>query len=370
MKTVVMFATGAILTSQAMAFDEFNSYRWNRTNALSGSTAVDTKPWFEWWYYKIVLPESGESFYFVYGVVNPWDQNHTSPASKSYVGMGDFTQKIIYEENFPVNDFSASYQQTFVAVANNLATDQQVTGSITDKNALTASWNFSIARRWTFNATGWATGRGLTNIEWYPAQADALCTGEIQSNGIVHRFVDSPCYQDRNWGNSFPAWWTWIVSNHFENNPETTLSIGGGKPKVFNRFEPIEGVAIGLKHRGKEYAFRPNDLHKVKVDVLFGKWEVTGENLRHKIEISAWAPEDAFMDLQFMTPQGEIFHDYETLTGEVKVRLYERTGVLGMQWRLIDTLFSRYAGIEYGSQDEYGLSALQNTSLSLYSSQE
>lgn len=85
-------------------------------------------------------------------------------------------------------------------------------------------------------------------------------------------------------------------------------------------------------------------------DVSFGKWKVMAMSKKYKIEVEAYAPKEEFMDLQFVTPSGEIFHDYETLTGQLRVKLYERNGV-GL--KLIADLISNYAGIEFGSTKNY-----------------
>ncbi len=344
---IVFIFTIFALTSYA---DEFNSYRWNRENVLNNSSEVDRKPWFEWWYYKVVLPETGESFFFVYGVVNPWDSANSLKGTRAYVGMGDFVQKKQIEETLDISQFNARYDETYVTVGNQFATDTHFNGNINNQHGQ-AYWNINIQKKWTFNAISWATGRGITNIEWYPAQADAVCSGTIVSGGVEREFQKAPCYQDRNWGESFPKWWTWIVSNHFVGHPDTALAIGGGKPKYWGHNIPFEGVAIGLKHKGKEYNFRPNEFDRVRVDINFGKWNVYATNGKHKVVISAWAPPESFMDLKFMTPEGEIFHDYETLTGYLKVELYKKKGFFG--WKLMETLESYYAGIEYGSRDEF-----------------
>jgi len=147
--------------------------------------------------------------------------------------------------------------------------------------------------------------------------------------------------------------WTWIVSNQFENHPDTTLAIGGGRPHVLGVDIGMEGVAVGLKHKGVEYAFRPNDLDRVKIDISFGKWIVAANDDKYKVEIEAFAPKETFMDLQFMTPQGEVFHDYETLTGSLTLKLYKKRATRGIAWGLVDTIHSSYAGIEYGSKNTF-----------------
>ena len=364
------FLIGALLLGSAYAasesLDEFNSFRWNRKNALRGNGKIDEKPWFEWWYYKVVVPETNEAFFFHYGAVNPWDFEKTMGGTHAHIGAGDFTQKFIIDKSFPVKNFHASYDEVFVNVAGHEASDKKLVGDIKDdKNKL--SWDIDIDHEWTFDAEGWGTGTGITNIEWYPAQASAKCNGHVVSNGKRIELKDAPCYQDRNWGKSFPEWWTWIVSNEFVDHPETVLAVGGGKPKFLNRFAPIEGVAIGLKHKGEEYHFRPNDLDDIDVDISFGRWEVTATNGSAKIVISAYAPEEAFMDLKFTTPEGVVFHDYEALIGEATVKIYKKRGFLIPRYDLIDTLYSAHTGIEYGSTDSEALMNIFSKEQTLFS---
>lgn len=188
-------------------------------------------------------------------------------------------------------------------------------------------------------------------------------SGVLDFNGKRYEFDRALAYQDRNWGISFPKWWTWLVSNNFKGSPGTVLAAGGGRPKIFQHVELIEGMTIGLRHKGKEYTFRPNDGDIVKLDVRFGRWEVRATSLNHlrKISISAYAPPEKFMDLQFVTPEGEVFHDYEALTGQMRVSLYERKNLLS-SWKLIARLESDEAGIEFGSADVIDLESLNVSS--------
>jgi tocopherol cyclase len=333
--------------------DPFNTYQFNRNNYFQNNGVVDQSPWFEWWYYKIVIPETQKSFYFVYGVVNPWDVKGSMAGTRSFVGMGDFSRNQTIEQRFDIKEFKASYKATQIKVANsNFATDRVLVGSISNEKSDSGNWNIRIERKWNFNATGWATGKNLTKIEWYPAQADARCSGEVTLNGEKTVFENAPCYQDRNWGSQFPDWWAWIVSNNFEYSPNTTLAIGGGRTTLNETGNKVTAFAIGFKHNGVEYAWRPNDGDLINYDVNFGKWEIVGTNKDNRIKISAYAPPEKFMDLQFMSPTGRIFHDYEALQGDVKVELYEKSGGIEPYWRLKAEFISHQAGIEYGSYNQ------------------
>lgn len=361
-KSILIILILSIFTQVAIAStaDQFNTYRWNRANVLSNSNQVQKGPWYEWWYYKVIIPETKESFFFVYGVVNPWDTKKTMPGTRAYVGMGDFDAKEQVEHVTTIDSFNAGYEKTYVEIDGNVATDKNLRGNIVE-NGKKYYWDIAVKKNWSFNATGWATGRNITNIEWYPAQADATCNGVIESNGKTYNLVDAPCYQDRNWGTSFPKWWTWIVSNHFKDHPETSIAIGGGHPKFWDRYTPIKGVAVGFRHKGKVYDFRPNDFDTVKIDINYGKWEVVAHDRNIKLEISATAPKSDFMDLQFMTPEGEIFHDYETLKGKMIVKIYEKKGFIFKKWVLKETVYSDMAGIEYGSRETHDLDKVKKS---------
>lgn len=323
--------------------DKWNTYQWN---------SKKTSPWFEWWYYKIVLPETKQSFFFVYGVVNPWDKTEKMKGTRSYVGMGDFEKKIQVEQKFSVEEFSASSQETYVEIQNNIATDKFLKGELINEQGDHYKWNIKVEKRWSFNAEGWMMGQLITDIEWYPAQADAVCNGSIWRNDEHITISKAPCYQDRNWGSQFPDWWAWIVSNQFENHPNTVLAIGGGKPHIRGIQTPFSSMSIGLKHENRNYTFRPIDLQYVRADISFGKWKIVAQDLNYKIEVIATAPKESFMDLQFMTPQGEIFHDYETLLGNVKVKMYKRVGLNYVSYFHVESFF---AGIEFGSAKTHSL---------------
>ncbi len=333
-----------LVTETAFGADPWNTYQFGKK---------EHKLWYEWWYYKLNIPQTDKSFFFVYGIVNPADVSAQYKGTRAYVQGGDFANKLQAEERFSLNEFKASSLQTYVEINNNVATDKFFRGSITDKKGNPFSWDIKIEHRWAFNAEGWLMGRLITDIEWYPAAADARCSGTILSNNTLHKFSDVPCYQDRNWGKTFPDWWAWIVSNHFENSPGTTLAIGGGKPHVLGSRTPLHSVAIGLKHQGKVYDFRPNDLNIIKTDITFGRWKIVAADHHHKIVIEANAPAEKFMDLQFVTPTGELYHDYETLTGFVNVKLYK-------DQKLVADLNSHYAGIEFGSSKVFNQELHQN----------
>jgi tocopherol cyclase len=354
MKMIIMMALFPLLARANVAQDPYNTFLWNRDNALAGNGVVDKAPWFEWWYYKVIDPQTGRAFFFTYGVVNPWDNSLTLGGTKAVVEAGDFTSQIRIDQNFPVSQFQAAYDKTSVTIGESTATDTSLVGHISG-NGHEMEWNFALTKNWGFDAMGWSMKLSqVSGIYWYPAQASATVNGWIKVDGVTYTLANAPGYQDRNWGNSFPKWWTWLTSNGFKNSPNTVLAAGGGEPKLFGSVFLFSGLCVGLKYNGKEYVFRTTDSDPVKFDIHWGKWQVEAQNSTQRVEISAYAPPEKFMMLPFESPQGATFYDYEALTGTMTVKVFERETILS-SWKQVGDLESDNAGIEWGTPEPLSL---------------
>jgi tocopherol cyclase len=327
----LLFALFLVATAPAFAADPYNAYLWREG---------DGQPWFEWWYYKVVDPTTHDAFFFTYGVVDPGHPDGRN-AGHAILQVGSFGQNAIAVEHFPLAQFAASRDATNVRIGPSTATDQRITGSAESGNI---TWDLAVEKTWGFEAMGWTMHHaGLSNIYWYPAQASATMTGTVTFRGRTYYFQHAPAYQDRNWGRSFPDWWTWLVSNDFPSSPGTALAAGGGKPRVFNGPSLFDGLCIGFHHHGKEYAWRTTDGDRVDMDIRWGKWEVSASNQNgDRIVISAFAPKEKFLLLPFDTPESGRFYDYEALAGHMAVTFTPRDGSP-------ETLETESAGIEWGS---------------------
>lgn len=333
--------------------DNFNEILWN---------PQDQSDWYEWWYFKVVEPKTKKAYYFVYGLVNPWDTKNDRSASKVFVNAGSFSHKMIIEQKYEMNSFVVRKNKNqitepiFKIGDKTFLSPTEFSGDIINENNQKVRWHFKTERQWEFNAMSWALfAPEISNIFWYPIQANLKMTGWIDFNGDKVEFKNVQGYQDRNWGRSFPKWWAWIVSQNFRNSPGTILASGGGLPRIKGLGSILQGVCIGIIHQNKEYKFRLTDGHKIKVSIQFGKWHAEAINhSNEKIVLDAYAPKEKFMLLPFTTPQGEIFKDYETLNGFARVQLFKRL-FPGKPWQLIADLETDEAGIEFGSHQEFSL---------------
>jgi len=323
--------------------DKYNTYQWH---------GREGEGWFEWWYFKLIDPQTKTPFYFVYGVVNPWDTKGTNPASRAFVNFGNFSTHTQITQNFKVGEFEARKDITFVRIGQNIATDKQMIGRISDEKGNVASWNLKIKKVRGWNAMGWGLSSKLFNVWWYPAQMDAKVSGTIEMNGQVFKIENADGYQDRNWGTSFPKWWYWLVSNSFRENKKSSLVSGGGFAATRNGNRLPTAILLGLYHEGEMYEFRSSDFgNLIDYDFQMGQWDITAVKPGFKIKVHATCEPEELMDLVFVTPQGESFHDYETLTGSLTVELFKRE-LFG--WKKMTTLHSDdQTGLELGLDHEY-----------------
>ena len=328
------------LSSAAFAeVDPYNTYQWDGK----------TNQWFEWWYYKVLDPQTNHSFYFCYGVVNPSTTNSPSPHARAFVSFGDFEQNLILKTEVPSNQFKASATSPFIQVGPHLATDQLLSAAFSDQGHH-VQWLFSIEKKAGWNAMGWGLPeRGFFNIYWHPAQMDAAFQGTLDIDGKHYLFQNADGYQDHNWGTSFPRWWFWIASNSFVENPESSFVGGGGNAESPLGFPLPTALLLALSHEGQLYEFRSSEPEYVfNWDMHLGQWEITASNASHMLKVSAQSDPAQMMDLPFLTPEGKTFHDYETLNGNLHIELYKRK-FFGYAWeKMIDLSTDNSAGLELG----------------------
>lgn len=344
--------------------DLYNTYQWNRQNR--NTNKIDKGNWYEWWYYKVIHPETNQSFYFCYGIVNPWDKEGVSGNSRAFISFGDFHQKMILNTSYPVTEFESQYDLLSTRIGMHIATEKTFSASFEDKDH-SVNFSFSIDKKKGWHALGWGfLFPSLFNIYWYPAQMDSLFSGTLTLDGRTYHFDKADGYQDHNWGRAFPQWWFWIAANSFDQNRESSFVGGGGDARISNGIKiPITAILLALHHEGKLYEFRSNEpkyLFEYEIDL--GSWSLIATNPRYKLVVHAAADPKQMMDLPFQTPDGNIFHDYETLNGKLSVELYERRIFFPFNFRTIAILSTQNkAGLEFGLDRPYEPSAKISGSL-------
>lgn len=355
--------TQAFFNKQA-GQDKFNTFQWKNYWRSKGTAIDNMQIWQEWWYLKVVLPEKPEGFYFVYGVNNPGDLQKTKPGTLALVAAAqmDLTKKPKHLHQLkPMKSFVASGENYLVELEGAKIDNNQYTGELQDPAGDSLQWSIKLKPDWklTFTDLYYDLAEKF-GMSWYPANPSAKCSGTVIHNGREINFTDAPCYQDHNWGTQYPHSWYWMASNTFDNNPDSALLVGG---TVYEKLVKFETGIVALRHKNKEYLFTPETFGIADINIKPGEWLIEARQVSlgtdYRIEVRGKAPKKNFSYIQAITPPNDLYHIYETLLGDIEVKLYQSPVDKTDDWLLIAEIKStKTAAIEFGMQDKKWLDQL------------
>ena len=307
---------------------------------------------FEGWYYRVTLPELGQTFAFMYSIDDPiGGKTHSGGAAqilgpddrylyrifpdvkgfwgaKSYLGLGHWgkTNLEIPPQLLEPDKFSLNVREGYQATA----TLNQ--GFIRDPGTENyCRWNYKIKPIY-----GWgdpdrdqqSTAGVLSSFQifepgWQILMAHGLASGSIDWNGKRYDFTNAPVYSEKNWGRAFPQKWFWFNCNSFNNYSDLALTAGGGKRGVLWWMEEV--AMIGIHHQDKFYEFVPWNSQVNWQIQPWGKWEMSAINDDYEVKI-AGTTDLPGTPLRAPTESGLIFCCRDTMRGELDLVLRDRAG--------------------------------------------
>jgi tocopherol cyclase len=325
---------------------------------------------FEGWYYRVTLPELGETFAFMYSIEDPIggkahsgggaqvlgieDQYlcRTFPdvkgfwGAKDYLGLGHWgkTNLTISPQLLEPSKFSNYIQEGYQATA----TFNQ--GYIKDPASNNyCCWQYEIEPIYGWGnpeiiqqaTAGWLSYFPIFEPGWQILMAHGLATGWVDWKGKLYQFTNAPAYSEKNWGRSFPQKWFWLNCNSFEEDSDLALTAGGGKRGILWWMESV--ALICLHYQGKFYEFVPWNAQISWQIEPWGSWQMQGENQDYLIEIIG-TTELPGTPLRAPTEEGLIFCCRDTMKGNLSLKLRDKSS------SKIVVANSSVCGLEIGGQ--------------------
>lgn len=323
---------------------------------------------FEGWYYRVTLPECGQTFAFMYSIEDPiGGQPHsggsaqilgpedtylcrTFPEVKQFwawperLGLGHWGKTDLQQQPgfLPPGQFHSHVQQGYQGTAT------LHMGSLYDPGTeQTARWEYTLEPVYGWgnsnspqqSTAGWLSRWQIFEPGWQILMAHGLATGWIEWKGERYELTQAPAYAEKNWGGAFPQKWFWLNCNCFEAEPDLALTAGGGRRGVLWWMESV--AMIGLHYQGKFYEFVPWNA-KVEWNIApWGSWQMQAQNSEYGIELIATTNREGTR-LRAPTQQGLIYCCRDTMHGELTLRLRDRTGMVILEAR------SSLCGLETG----------------------
>lgn len=323
---------------------------------------------FEGWYFRVTLPELGETFAFMYSIEDPQGGRpqsgggvqilgpedsylcRTFPdvqqfwAWNSQLGLGHWQHNQGTKSDYlPPEQFFEQVREGYQATA----TQQQ--GRLYDPvTGQTTSWDYQIQPLdgWgnrgqpQQSTAGWLSFLPIFEPGWQILMAHGLATGWIDWQGQRYEFAEAPAYAEKNWGGAFPQKWFWINCNYFADMPDLALTAGGGRRGVLWWMESV--AMVGIHHQGKFYEFVPWN-SSVHWEVQpWGHWQIRATSAQYVVEVTGSCDRPG-TPLRAPMPEGLVFACRDTMQGQVTLKLWER----GANQPML-TASSHLGGLEVG----------------------
>ncbi|KAM3103824.1 tocopherol cyclase family protein [Phormidesmis sp. 146-20] len=328
-----------------------------------------SRNFFEGWYYRVTLPDCGQTFAFMYSIEDPTgnlsysggaaqilgaDDEYlcrTFPdvtrfwAWKDALGLGHWGKTDLSQPEYLERErFDRRVQEGYQATA----TWHQ--GKLHEPNGNSAEWQYEIqpVYGWASSAhlqqstAGFLSSLQIFEPGWQILMAHGLATGWIDWNGKRYEFVNAPAYGEKNWGGAFPQRWFWLNCNSFENEPDLALTAGGGRRGVLWWMESV--AMIGIHYQEKFYEFVPWNA-QVSWDIQpWGYWKMEAKNALYTVTLTGTTDLPG-TPLRAPTAQGLRFACRDTMLGNLTLELRNR-------WsnELILKATSGLCGLETGGQ--------------------
>lgn len=313
-----------------------------------------SRRFFEGWYFRVTLPEVGQSFAFMYSIEDPGGgQSHSGGAAqilgpqdrylcrtfpnprlfwawKEGLGLGHWRYLANPDRPTPPQfllpgEFERHIQEGYQVTA----TWHQ--GKLHDPSrGDTVRWQYSTepVYGWGYpdqaqqSTAGWLSQFQIFEPGWQVLMAHGLATGWIEWQGQRYNFTQAPAYSEKNWGGSFPQKWFWLQCNAFDQ-PDLSLTAGGGRRRVISWMEEV--AMVGIHHRGQFYEFVPWNATLRWHISPWGAWRLRAERPDYVVEISGHTDHPS-QQLRAPTHQGLAFCCQETAQGHLSLTLWRKRG--------------------------------------------
>ena len=326
---------------------------------------------FEGWYFRVTLPQLGQTFGFMYSIEDPVGGQSHSGGAAQILGPDD---RYLCRTFPDVDSFWAS--RDFLGLGHWGTTDLEIppqqlaphlfTRHIGQGYQVTATWHQGLLRdpgtgnycRWQYAVEpiyGWgnpdkpqqATAGWLSHLPifepgWQVLMAHGLANGWIDWNGKVYQFQGAPAYSEKNWGRSFPQKWFWFNCNSFTGKDDLALTAAGARRGILWWTESV-GM-IGIHYRDRFYEFVPWNSQMSWRVTPWGQWQMQAQNDEFTVEIEGTTDLPG-TPLRAPTEQGLIFCCRDTMQGSLSLVLKTKLG------KTLIRDNSSVCGLEIGGSD-------------------
>lgn len=280
-------------------------------------------PFFEGWYYKLVSADEHHKMAIIPGMILGQDAH-------AFVQVLDGVDGTTSYIKFPVKDFQADDRTFAIKVNENRFDDRHLSLALDDPQCqLTGEIQLGTLNPWPVTLVspgimGWYAW--VPRMECYHGVLSFSHTleGTLTLNGKLMDFSGGRGYIEKDWGQSFPAAWVWLQSNHFAGVDACVTASVAIIPWLGNAFR---GFIVGFWLDGKLHRFATYTGARIESLQIFDdhvNWVM--RNRQHRLFLKAHRVEGGLLLGPTRLDMGQRVP--ETLNSTVQVRLETLDGSL------------------------------------------
>ncbi|MHA1953932.1 MAG: tocopherol cyclase family protein [Candidatus Heimdallarchaeaceae archaeon] len=306
----------------------------------------DMRRYFEGWYFKIVDKSEKNIYAIIPGVSFDKEGN-----THAFIMFFDGIKASMNYFNFDITDFHYSKKRFQIMIGKNSfhqngfnldinSNNQKIKGKINVKNL--KPWPVKILSP---GAMGWYAF--VPFMECYHAVIgfDHHLDGKININGNEIDFTGGRGYIEKDYGKSFPSYYIWMQSNHFETEEISVMASVAKIPWLGSSFD---GFVVGFLFNGEVYRFATYTGAKItKLQLSDNLVSVHFQDKKYRLELEA--TKAASVNLHSPVEGSMTGRIIESITSKIHVRFVK------ISEKVEEVIFEdvgRNAGLDIGGKIE------------------
>ncbi len=228
-------------------------------------------PFFEGWYFKLVSVDEKQRYAIIPGVI-------LGEKGHAFVQVLNGSTSEFTYHTFPLEDFWASQETFEIRVGPNQFSRERLCLQIEDElDKISGELNFGKNNPWPVSVLspgimGWYAWVPFMECYHGVVSLDHRMHGSLRINEELVDFNEGTGYIEKDWGQSFPAGYIWLQSNHFDL-PGTCIT--GSVAIIPWLRSAFRGFIVGLWHANHLYRFATYTgarLEKLEIDDEHVEW--------------------------------------------------------------------------------------------------
>jgi hypothetical protein len=239
-------------------------------------------PFFEGWYFKLVSADEKQRYAIIPGVI-------LGEKGHAFVQVLNGSTSESAYHTFPLEDFWASQETFEIRVGLNQFSQERLCLKIEDElGKISGEVNFGKNNPWPVSVLapgimGWYAWVPFMECYHGVVSLDHRIQGSLNINEELVDFHEGTGYIEKDWGQSFPAGYIWLQSNHFDL-PGTCIT--GSVAIIPWLGSAFRGFIVGLWHANHLYRFSTYTgakLEKLEIDDEHVEWVLHDGSCRLEI---------------------------------------------------------------------------------------